>query len=151
MNNRVNMLKEWIGEARSELDQITKKIVPLEQQRILIEDRLKTLEHLISLEENEAEPTSGKLIGKSPREGYIELIKTDFRDVVFVESNLWEIAKKEGLRTKDDKVIERSYSRALIAKLVQKGFLEKLGHGKYRLREQKQKTLEQEPLRAIDT
>ena len=158
MSDMLNALREGLREKKAQYQDIIHRITPLEQKRKLLEERIKAIEHLISLEEGEAKPiidieleeglTEGgiesedetltaSLIGKSPKSAYKELAKTYFKDKSFREKDIRERANKEGLRVKG-KLIASSYSRSLLIELRKEGFLEKLDRGLFRAKQQDQ-------------
>lgn len=145
MDDMLNILKQRLSQSKSEYDGLLKQLEPLHQKKNLLEDRIKTIEHLISLEQGTTESPqksikfrieeseSKELAGKKPSIAYEELIRNYIKDKSFNESNIRNLATVRGLRIKD-KAITSSYSRTILLELVQRGILERTERGKYRLR-----------------
>jgi len=155
MNDLIEAIKDGLTEIRAEYQEIIEQISPLQKRKAFLEEKIKTMEHLLSLEKNailpsdalkedisegapksKSEPLGGVLIGKSPMKFYKELAQNYFKDTQFREKDIRELANKEGLRVNEE-LIAGSYSRGIIAKLLEKGFLEKVDRGLYQTKKSK--------------
>ena len=111
MDNIINIYKEQLIIEQGKLHEISEKIVPLEQKKIRTEKKIKALELLIGSEETAKEKS-------------------------FREKDIRELATEKGLRVRGE-LISGSYSRANIARLLEKGFLEKVAIGSYKYKKSK--------------
>ena len=135
MNNIIEIYKSQLIIEQERLLEISEKILPLEQEKARTEQNINSLEQLIGSKEKSVKPESiGNLANKAPIEVYKELAKDYFKDKSFKDKDIREVANKEGLRVRDE-FISGSYSRALLARLLEKGFLEKIGKGLYRYKQ----------------
>jgi len=139
MNDMLKTLKQGLNTSSTEYQEILEQIKPLEQKREFLEQEIEAFEKLISLKEKptgyivkpEESATGSSLADKNAVEAYKELAKNYFGDSGFKEKDIRELASKEGLRVQNE-LMTGSYSRALIAKLFEKDFLERIGKGLYR-------------------
>jgi len=135
MNNIIEIYKSQLIIEQERLLEISEKILPLEQEKARTEQNIKALEQLIGSKEESVKPESIiNLAGKPPIEAYKELAKDYFKDKSFKDKDIREVANKEGLRVRDE-FISGSYSRALLARLLEKDFLKKAGKGLYRYKQ----------------
>jgi len=135
MNNIIEIYKSQLIIEQERLLEISEKILPLEQEKARTEQNIKALEQLIGSKEESVKPESIiNLAGKPPIEAYKELANDYFKDKSFKDKDIREVANKEGLRVRDE-FISGSYSRALLARLLEKDFLEKVGKGLYRYKQ----------------
>jgi len=145
MNDIIEIYKAQLLIEQGKLHEISEKIVPLEQKKIRTEKKIKALELLIGSEEETIKPKPvSHLIGKSAIDVYKELAKDHFKEKSFKEKDIRELATEKGLRVRGE-LISGSYSRATIARLLEKGFLEKVALGLY-----KYKKIDRFPVKSDD-
>lgn len=149
--NEIMVLLEAAKKRHEELckerEEIINKLVPLENRKKLLDEKIKTIEHLLSLEdENHGfvdKPeesleivshsiTNGPLSDKTAMEAYGYLIKNYFQDNPFKEKEIRELANKKGLLV-NKKLISGSYSRAVITRLIEQKELERAKKGLYKI------------------
>lgn len=146
MDDWLNSLSVKLSEIEADYHRVLDELRPLEQKRVSLEEKLKTLKHLILLEKGAIrdnilpdtpaisstyEQVTGVLVGKSARESYIELVNNHFKDNSFREKDIRELAIKEGLRV-HGKPLASSYSRSLLVNLIKNSILEQVERGLYK-------------------
>ncbi len=148
MNDMLRVVKNRHAELCEERKGVIDKLFPLESQKKMLDEKIKTIEHLMSLEgkndisdagsidepnkkteigEKQIE-TVGPLTGKTGLEAYRELIETDFKNRPFKEQEIRKLANEKGLLI-NNKTISGSYSRGLLARLIDQGDLKRIGKG----------------------
>lgn len=144
MNDMLIALENRLTELRKERESVITRLAPLENRKKMLGEKIKTIEHLISLEdepdisieepnkkteidEKQIESVS-PLAGKTGQEAYRELIETDFKNKSFKDIEIRKIANEKGLLI-NNKHITGSYSRALLARLIDQGDLKRIGKG----------------------
>ncbi len=135
MDNIIEIYKAQLEIKQKKLFEISEKIVPLEREKIKIEQDIKALEHLIGPREETTKPESTDILTDKPAiEVYKELAENLFGNKSFKDKDIREVANKKGLRVRGE-LIAGSYSRGILARLVEKGFFEKVGKGSYRYKQ----------------
>lgn len=143
MNEMLSILQKHLEQYSNEREDIVNKLKPLENQKKKLDEKIETIEHLISLEggsesnqnnddhtmpETSYDENVGSLSGKSGQNAYKELINSDLNDRSFKEKEIREIANEKGLRI-NNKFITGSYSRALLNRLIEQGDLTRIKKG----------------------
>ena len=136
MNDIIEIYKAQLIIEQGKLFEISEEIVPLEQKKIRTEKKIKALELLIGSEETAKPKPINHLTDKSAIDVYKELAKDHFKEKSFKEKDIREIASEKGLRVRGE-LIAGSYSRAIISRLLEKGFLEKVAIGSYKYKKSK--------------
>lgn len=155
MNDALTTYKEDLLKNKTDLENIIKEIQPLQENKNVLEEKIKLIERLVVLEGNttlkaisiDSDETklpvmettiTGRLSEMEPTDAFKELIKINFRGKNFHVPEVLELATKEGLRTRDGNKVAGSYSRSIIARLLENGFIEKVKRGFYKYIEQNQ-------------
>ena len=145
MNDMLNVLKKHLDQYCKEREGVISALKPLEDQKKNLDEKIETIERLISLEgdtnagekndphnkikiDSETSIEALPLNGKTGQEGYKELINKDLKNKTFKEKDIRELANKKGLRI-NNKFISGSYSRALLNRLIDQGDLKRIKKG----------------------
>jgi len=142
----IEAVKKRHSELCKEREEIINKLNPLEDQKKLLDEKIKTIEHLLLLEnekhdfvEKSEEPqeitnhsiANDILSNKNATEAYKYLIKNHFQNKPFKEKEIREFANTKGLLV-NNKLITGSYSRAIITRLLEQEELERVKKGLYK-------------------
>lgn len=138
--NDIETLERMLEEERVALARILKQILPLHHKKQEIQENIDALERLIAIKKRTSEPDElqwepiglGHIIGKSPIEAYEIIAREHFGDRGFREKEIRKVAHEQGLRV-GNKPISDSYSRTILLKLTNSGFLEKVERGLYKV------------------
>jgi predicted CopG family antitoxin len=154
MDKILDVYEKQLKKEQDGLDDVLQELTPLEKKKAAFEENIKALKQLIVVEKERAKPdvkanaeielpafaakATGRMMGKAGLEAYKELSSVDLKDKSFRENDIRELANKEGLLI-NDKFISSSYSRALLVRLIEQDFLEKVENkrGFYRYKEQR--------------
>jgi len=144
MNDMLRVLNNRHVELFEERKGVIDKLFPLESQKKMLDEKIKAIEHLISLEGESGilidEPNKkteidekqienvDTLAGKTGQEAYRELIETNFKNRPFKEQEIRNLANEKGLLI-NNKTISGSYSRGLLGRLIDQGDLKRIGKG----------------------
>jgi len=160
MQDAIHILKGFLERYQGELEEINKKIEPLEKKRIELFSKIQKYQEILNLESGIEETTPNEvnrkrakiilrnqnnndkttstldLAGLSPIEAYRDIITTLFKDGSFREVDIRKSANKAGVTTRDGAHISSSYSRSIFVHLRKTGFVKQIDRGEYRYQRQ---------------
>ncbi len=132
MDTKFKKVKDILDKIYNEYEEVCQRKFELEEKMEQIEKIFSqgTIKETKQSQEIQLTPISDRLKGKTGKDAYDELVKSDFQDHPFKEPEIRKQATLQGLLVRG-KSIKEVTSRSIIRDMKKDGILEVVGHGLY--------------------